>query len=54
MLEHPSVKSPLSKLTLQELDSLALKAVGKGADPAAFYGAFAKAQVLCVMIRILV
>ena len=49
ILEHPSVKSPLSKLNPQELESLALEAVGKGADAAVLNGAFAKALVmLCV------
>ena len=38
--------SPLSKLKPQELESLGLKAVGKGADPGDLQDAFAKAQVL--------
>ena len=51
--KRKSEKSPLSKLKPQELESLGLKAVGKGADPAELQDAFAKAQVmLCVMIRI--
>ena len=38
--------SPLSKLKPQELESLGLKAVGKGADPGDLQDAFAKAQVI--------
>ena len=45
--KRKSEKSPLSKLKPQELESLGLKAVGEGADPAELQDAFAKAQVLC-------
>ena len=44
--KRKSEKSPLSKLKPQELESLGLKAVGKGADPAELQDAFAKAQVI--------
>ena len=43
--KRKSGKSPLADLKPQELESLGLKAVGKGADPGELQDAFAKAQV---------